>query len=452
MISAKPVTVTELTARIKQTLEQGFSRVEVLGEVSRLSKHASGHVYFTIKDANATLAAVIWRSTQLRLSIKPEESRQYIFSGYISLYPPRGSYQLIVTALQSAGEGALAAEFECRKRIFAERGWFNPERKKPLPYYPHRIGIVTSRTAAAFADVKKILAVRPAWLHLLLAPCRVQGNQAIVDIVHSIELLQSLSPAQRPDLLLLVRGGGSIEDLWCFNEEAVVKAIVDCDIPIITGIGHEVDTTLADLAADIQAATPSNAAELVCPDRDTLRHRLPGSGHLHRLAGNVLALASRRHAALEKELVHTWHLSQTQLRMYLEKTSSRGISLLQGACTKQRTILRNLNHRLAGQQPHARMVKRQRLLAASHQHLHDAAFRHLDRLMARTFNEKTSLEALSPYKVLSRGYTLTLDSLGKVVGSVKKLQPGDHVELHFHDGKAEAKVISAAPIKTGESL
>ena len=163
-MSGKPVTVTELTARIKQILEQDFSHVEVLGEVSRLNKHASGHVYFTIKDANATLAAVIWRSAHLRLSIKPEETRQYIFSGYISLYPPRGSYQLIVTGLQPAGEGALAAEFERRKRIFAERGWFNTERKKPVPYYPHRIGIVTSQTAAAFADVKKVLATRPAWL------------------------------------------------------------------------------------------------------------------------------------------------------------------------------------------------------------------------------------------------------------------------------------------------
>jgi exodeoxyribonuclease VII large subunit len=448
---SKPVTVSELTARIKQVLEQGFSRVEVLGEVSRLSRHASGHVYFTIKDPEATLSAILWRSTYLRLSIRPEESQQYIFSGYISLYEPRGIYQLIVTGLKPAGEGALAAEFERRKRLFAKRGWFDPARKIPIPAYPHRIGIVTSPNAAALEDVRKVLATRPAWLELLLSPCLVQGGQAAEDIARSIARLISLPKSQRPDVLLLVRGGGSIEDLWCFNEESVVKAIVDCDIPVITGIGHEVDITLAELAADVRAATPSNAAELACPDRETLRRRLPRLGLLNQLVRNTLSIANRRYLAQKEKLIHTWQLSQSRRHMQLERMRSRGSTLLHQACRQQRQLLNRLVRRLSEQQPRSQMVKRQRLLAACQQHLHDAAFRYLDRQQGRIMELKATLHALSPYRVLSRGYTLTMDERGRVIGSARQLLVDERVGLRFHDGNAGARIESLAISDAGQT-
>ncbi|MCF6208998.1 MAG: exodeoxyribonuclease VII large subunit [Ghiorsea sp.] len=252
-----PLTVTELTARIKQVLEQGFSRVEVTGEISRLTSPSSGHLYFTIKDSHAAISAVVWRSAAARLKTRPKEGQAYVFTGHLSLYEPRGSYQLVVTGIASAGAGRLAEEFERRKVLFAERGWFDADNKKGIPTYPKHIAIVTSQTAAAFADVKKVLSTRPAWLNITLSPAVVQGESAPQSITRAMQRLHDL--ADKPDVILLVRGGGSMEDLWCFNDERVVQAIVDADIPIISGVGHEIDTTLADLAADVRAATPSNA-------------------------------------------------------------------------------------------------------------------------------------------------------------------------------------------------
>ncbi|MDX8405816.1 MAG: exodeoxyribonuclease VII large subunit, partial [Mariprofundus sp.] len=257
-MNSPPISVTQLTARIKQMLEQGFVGITVSGEVSRLTRPASGHLYFTIKDAHAAIAAVVWRSAAMRLHTRPEEGGEYIFTGHLSVYEPRGSYQLIVTRIEAAGAGKLAAEFERRKQLFAERGWFDPANKHAIPSLPQHIGIATSATAAALEDVKKVLATRPAWLQLTLSPCLVQGAAAPASIVAALTALACLP--NRPDLILLVRGGGSIEDLWCFNDESVVRAVMDCPIAIISGIGHEIDITLTDFAADKRAATPSNAA------------------------------------------------------------------------------------------------------------------------------------------------------------------------------------------------
>ncbi|PJA33341.1 MAG: exodeoxyribonuclease VII large subunit, partial [Zetaproteobacteria bacterium CG_4_9_14_3_um_filter_53_7] len=196
-------------------LEQGFARVEVSGEVSRLTRPSSGHLYFTIKDAHAAISAVVWRTTALRLMNQPEEGGEFIFSGHISLYEPRGSYQLVVTRIESAGAGRLAAEFERRKLLFAQRGWFDTQRKQAIPALPSHIGIITSPTAAAFEDVKKVLHTRPAWLQLTLSPCLVQGSSAPKSIEAAIQKISAM--VNPPDVLLLVRGGGSIEDLWCFN-------------------------------------------------------------------------------------------------------------------------------------------------------------------------------------------------------------------------------------------
>jgi len=318
---SQALSVSELTACIKQVLEQGFSSVHVLGEISRLNRQASGHMYFTIKDEGASLSAVIWKSTAQRLSQQPEEGQQYIFTGHISLYPPQGRYQLLVSRLEATGSGALAIEFERRKKVFAERGWFAPETKRQPPALPRHIGIVTSETAAALQDVKKVLSTRPGWLQLTLSPTLVQGKTAAGQIASALKRLQCME--NRPDVILLVRGGGSPEDLWCFNEETVVRAIVECGIPVITGIGHEIDISLADFAADKQAATPSSAAELACPDNETLRKQMPRLPLLQQLLRHLLTHARKNLENQHIRLRHVWTSAQDERRMHVSRAEAR---------------------------------------------------------------------------------------------------------------------------------
>ncbi|MDX8394422.1 MAG: exodeoxyribonuclease VII large subunit [Mariprofundales bacterium] len=286
--------VGELTKRIRSLLESGFSFVRVSGEVSRFTQHKSGHAYFTIKDADASLDAVIWRSSWQRLRQKPERGKSFIFSGHLSLYPPQGRYQLIVTVVQAAGEGAFATQFERNRQLFAQRGWFAAENKKTLPTFPKHIGIITSSQAAALADVRKVLASRPQWLRLTLSPTVVQGKQAPEAIQRAFVRLRVMD--NPPDVILLVRGGGSVEDLWCFNDEKVVQAIYSSSVPVITGIGHDIDHSLSDLAADVRTATPSHAAAIVYPDCATLAQSLPS---LHVLATSLQHSISTRQNMVE---------------------------------------------------------------------------------------------------------------------------------------------------------
>ncbi len=393
LLSDNPLSVSELTARIKQVLEQGFARVQVTGEVSRLTARASGHAYFTIKDANAALGAVIWKSTTMRLSVLPEEGKQYIFHGHLSLYAPQGRYQLVVSRLEVVGGGALAAEFERRKQDFAARGWFDTTRKQQIPSLPKHIGIVTSATAAALQDVRKVLATRPGWLKLTLASTLVQGKTAPGGIASALKQLQNLpSP---PDVILLVRGGGSPEDLWCFNDEIVVRAMVDCAIPIISGIGHEIDNTLADFAADLQAATPSNAAEMACPASETLRRQMPRIALLGQLLRHQTAHARKTSEQAATRLSHRWQSLRDEQRMRLDR-SQQAVQLLRDNFTP-------------------RLRQEIRLL-------------------------QTQLDNLGPQAVLKRGYALPLDEHGRLIRSIHDIQAGDTLNIRLHDGKAATQV------------
>jgi len=452
------LSVSELTAQIKQILEQGFSRVRVSGEVSRLTARAGGHMYFTIKDANAALAAVIWKSTALRLSVLPEEGRQYIFHGHISLYPPQGRYQLVVSRLEEEGGGALAAEFERRKRLFAERGWFDVGRKKELPALPGHIGIVTSDTAAALQDVRKVLSTRPGWLRLTLAPTPVQGNMAPDGIVKALKRLQDMQ--DRPDVILLVRGGGSPEDLWCFNDEKVVHGIVECKMPVITGIGHEIDTSLADFAADAHAATPSNAAEMACPASESLRRQMPRIALLRQLVQQKVAHARKTAVQTDAAMSHRWQAWRDERRMHVERMqyllTAQSRQMQQG----RRRQLRLLEKRLMPLEPGQRL--RQRRLDECMQRLHSTVERHsqqaarkLDhsrqslRLLQDTLVEQYrrnlamqcgQLNALGPLSVLKRGYTLALAADGQILRSIRQIKKGDALHIRFHDGTADTQV------------
>ena len=483
----QPLSVGELTARIKRTLEQGFSRIRVIGEVSRLVRQRSGHTYFTIKDADAALSAVIWRSTGMRLTAHPEEGQQYIFTGHISLYAPQGRYQLVVTRVEAAGGGALAAEFERRKRLFAERGWFDTEQKAPLPALPRHIGIVTSEQAAALQDVRKVLASRPAWLRLTLSSTPVQGAQAAGGIASAIRRLQAMPTP--PDVILLVRGGGSPEDMWCFNEEAVVRAVFECTIPIISGIGHEIDFSLADFAADVRAATPSNAAEVACPGTDELRKRLPRLPLLKQLLRQLITHSEQRRRSQTDRLQHVWRTSQDQHHLHTERQTNRLHAAGRESIRTSRVRLHDARQRLGQLEPrlrlgrqrqrlnrqHHRLItcERQRLhsldqhrratyhrlttagsalLPAFHQQLTRPAQRlralpepYIDRLAGRLKHRTGRLSALDPYGVLARGYSLAMTERGRIISSAAALHTGDAMQVRFADGRVHTRVESTEP-------
>lgn len=455
-----PLTVTELTARIKQTLEQGFAHIEVKGEISRLTRPSSGHLYFTIKDSHASISAVVWRSAALRLKTSPKEGQAFIFKGHLSLYETRGSYQIIVTQINPVGAGQLAIEFERRKALFAERGWFSSEKKKPIPTFPHHIAIVTSATAAAFEDVKKILVTRPAWLKKTLAPAVVQGAQAPQSIANAIQSLQQLKDA--PDVILLVRGGGSIEDLWCFNDETVIQAIAASAIPIIAGIGHEIDTTLADFAADLRAATPSNAAELSCASRQHLRQSIPQA---QRLKYSLTSMFGRLQQKLHIQRQSLKHYQQRKLDQDLQQSAmlqQRLVSCFQSLLGQWQQLIHDQHNQLITLEPGRQLRQKQQQLHYQQEHLaacylkilpekkHRLATSHqqlvqnwkssLQGLHYRLHLHRETLHALDPTHVLKRGYSLSYDGSGKLITHAKSMQQGDAMHIHFQDGSIETHV------------
>jgi len=456
-----PITVTELTARIKQMLEIGFAKVEVTGEISRLTRPSSGHLYFTIKDAHASISAVIWRSTAARLKNIVQEGGEFIFTGHISLYEPRGTYQLIISRVETAGAGKLAAEFERRKQLYADQGYFDASRKQDIPALPKHIGIVTSPTAAAFEDVKKVLATRPAWLELTLAPALVQGSSAPAAIASALGKIANMKTP--PQIILLIRGGGSMEDLWCFNDELVVKAIVACPIPVITGVGHEIDTTLADLAADLRAATPSNAAELCCPSRDELRQRLPRISSLYGLLNQRLSQKNRDQSMLQQRQNQAWQRGTDARHHNSVQLSSRLSHVFHRHLNNSRAPLRLLEKRLMPLQPVQRL-QQQRLLQQQHDHALQQSLRtglsqrrmSLNSSMLQFKEQKKQiqlkrqklailrgeLKELDPSRVLDRGYNMSFSADGRVITQASELQPGDSMQVRFRDGTVQSKVTS----------
>jgi exodeoxyribonuclease VII large subunit len=264
----QPLTITELTGRIKETLELKFSSVTVVGEISNFKIHTpSRHAYFSLKDEGANISAVMWRSNIASVYFSPQDGMKVIARGRITVYPPRGNYQIDVHELIPAGLGELQLAFEKLKQKLKDEGFFDPSHKKPIPDFPRRIGIVTSETGTAFRDIVSIIRRRYPPVELILAPVRVQGSGAAVEIATAIEYLNRYGEV---DVMIIGRGGGSLEDLWAFNEEVVARAIFKSAIPVISAVGHEVDISIADFVADLRAPTPSAAAELVVPEKREL--------------------------------------------------------------------------------------------------------------------------------------------------------------------------------------
>ena len=392
------LSVAQLTAQIKNSLEGEFTSVWVSGEISNFSRPQSGHAYFTLKDEQAQIRAVMWRSATSKLKLDLADGLDVICHGHIDVYAPRGSYQLVIDQLQPKGVGALELALRKLREKLAAEGLFDPARKRKLPTFPRRLAFVTSPTGAAVRDFLEVLRRRWRGVDVLVIPARVQGDGAAQEIVAGIRLANRMSP--RPDVLVVGRGGGSLEDLWAFNEESVVRAIAASRIPTVSAVGHEIDVTLSDLAADVRALTPSEAAERVVPSAEEIGERM--RGHQQRL----------RHAAHRRVM---W--------------------------------LRARYDGIAGQRPFRRpfdlVHDRSRRLDELSLHGSAAVRRRLRDHQSQLATMAGKMESLSPLAVLARGYTITQDSkTGKVLRDASQLRVGSVIRTRLSAGQATSKVES----------
>jgi len=414
------LSVSQLSAAIKRTVEDGFARVRVRGELSGAKRAASGHFYAGLKDDNALIDIVMWKGQASRLAFRPEDGIEVIATGRVTTYPGRSKYQLVVDSLEVAGEGALMLLFEKLKARLGGEGLFDRERKQPPPYLPRTIGVVTSPTGAVIRDILHRLADRCP-THVIVWPVLVQGEGAAAQVAKAVRGFDALTPGgpvPRPDLVIVARGGGSIEDLWAFNEEVVVRAIADCRIPTISAVGHETDVTLADYAADMRAPTPTAAAEMAVPVRSELTAQLATwGGRMIGAASRHQGLCGERLAALARHLPRRDALYAPQ-RQRLDDAEGR--------------IDRSQRHRLA--------VIAERLASRSAA-LHPALLaRRWDRDHARLDGLARLLASLDPRALLARGYAMVRDAGGAIVASAGAARGAGRLRLMFADGEVPVAV------------
>lgn len=392
------LSVAQLTAQIKNKLEGEFTSVWVVGEISNYSRPQSGHSYFTLKDDQAQIRAVMWRSAAAKLKFDVADGLDVVCHGHIDVYAPRGSYQLVVDELQPKGVGALELAIRKLREKLAAEGLFDAARKRKLPAFPRRVAFVTSPTGAAIHDFLQVLRRRWRGVDVLVIPARVQGDGAAQEIVAGIRLANRVNP--RPDVLIVGRGGGSLEDLWSFNEEPVVRAIAASKIPTVSAVGHEIDVTLADLVADVRALTPSEAAERIVPAADEIGARV---------------------RAYEQRLRHAAHRRVMWLRARFD------------GVVAQRPFRR----------PFDLIHDRSRRLDELTMHGNSAVHRLLREYEGRLATMAGKVDSLSPLAVLARGYTITQDAhTGRVMRAASDLRTGQSIVTLFSDGSATSKIES----------
>lgn len=391
-----PPSVSELTGQIQSLLEGKFANVSVVGEISSLSRPSSGHLYLNLKDAQASIRAVVWRTTARKLKFDLEEGLEVVARGRVTVYPPRGDYQLVLDDIVPKGLGAQDLALRKLKEKLAKLGYFAAERKRPIPRFPRRIALVTSPSGAAVRDMLEVLARRWPLADILIGAVRVQGDEAPLDIARMMRIV-----AQTPgiDVVILGRGGGSSDDLHAFNDERVATAIYTAPMPVISAVGHEIDVTIADLVADRRALTPSEAAEIAAPDRRELAKFLESRGQrLTDLVAGRLRIARQRLDAIA---------DRRSFRQPLERT-------------------RDLERRLDEFDQRLRIAFRGRLQLAQ----------------ARLATLAGKLDSLSPLNVLARGYSLTrIPTDGRVVRSIADVRAGDAVEILLADGRLAARIV-----------
>lgn len=433
------LSVLQLTRLIKDTLAGNFAAVWVRGEISNVRRPASGHFYFDLKEGQAVLHCVLWASAAARAKFTPMEGIEAEAFGSINAYESRSEYQLMVQSVRPAGLGALLVKLEELKRKLHGEGLFDPARKRALPRYPGRVGLVTSPVGAAVHDLVTRLQGRWPSIEIVLAPVRVQGSGAAAEIARAIRRFERLGGV---DVLIVGRGGGSLQDLWEFNEEAVVRAIASSTIPVVTAIGHEVDSTLADLAADVRAATPSHAAELVVPDRRDVAHRVEVlQERQSRAVRHRIAIARRRlDHALARYAFRRPHEAFALFRQRIDELIERAGARTRDALALARERLTRAVESYGLREWPRTLVRHRERTGAVHQRLTAAVATGLHDRRRQVTGFDDRLRALSPRRVLVRGYCLARKPDGTFVRSAAELGPGDPVTIEFARGEADARV------------
>ncbi|MGY4109295.1 exodeoxyribonuclease VII large subunit [Aeromonas encheleia] len=432
-------TVTRLNSAVRMILEQDLGLVWLTGELSNLAMPSSGHWYFSLKDISAQVRCAMFKGNNRRVPFRPQDGMQVLVQARVSLYEPRGDYQLIIESMQPAGDGMLALRFEELKRRLGAEGLFDEGRKRPLPREPRAVGLVTSATGAALHDMLTVLERRAPDLPVFIYPTQVQGSAAIGQIVAAIHLANRRAEV---DVLIVGRGGGSLEDLWCFNEEAVARAIAGSAIPVISAVGHEVDVTISDFAADLRAPTPSAAAELVAPDQGARAQRLTHLGQrLTQAISRNQTAARHGFTLLQKRLDHQdpkRRLEQQSQR--LDELSSRLQQLLNQRLHQGERRLANLELRLQARSP-------EKLLAAGKRR-HQLAEERLFALMAkrqsladhRLAMLSARLDGVSPLATLGRGYSITRTQSGEVISRAAQVSAGQSLVTTLAEGHLRVRV------------
>jgi exodeoxyribonuclease VII large subunit len=433
-------TVSELTSRIRDILETTFLEVWVEGELSNSRLWNTGHLYFTLKDGSAQLKAVMFRSDVRYLKFKPEDGLHVIARGRLSVYEPKGEYQFVCAHVEPKGLGALQLAFEQLKKRLQAEGLFDPARKRPLPVLPRKIGIVTSLDGAAIRDIIKVLQRRYPNAHLVVRPTRVQGEGAAEDVARSVRMMGRVRDV---DVIIVGRGGGSIEDLWAFNEEVVARAIAKSPVPVISGVGHEADVTITDLVADVRAPTPSAAAELVvsrrddfCTFIDRLTDRLRGA-----IDGRVARLGARVHEVMRRPAIGGWPARLAMRGRHVAELTHDLHRAGRSVTTRRGRRYQVLRDRLEARDIRRKLADvRHRLMGVSSL-LQTTMTRRYHGADARFKAEVARLESLSPLAVLGRGYAVLWNAdRTAIVRDARVVSPGDRVHVTLHRGALECDV------------
>lgn len=431
--------VEQLNLRIKQLLEGQIGTVWVQGELSNFKAHTSGHFYFSLKDAKAQISAVMFRGHNSRLKFKPQDGLEVLVRGRITVYEPRGNYQIVCDSMEPVGAGALQKAFEQLRDQLKSEGLFEPSRKRPIPAFPRHVAIVTSPTGAAIRDILNVMARRARSVKVTLIPALVQGEAAAPQI---IEALQKAGKLPDVDVIICGRGGGSIEDLWAFNNEALARAIAASPIPVISAVGHEIDFTIADFVADLRAPTPSAAAELVAKSTQELDQKIQGLARLLKVS------MDRR----LKTLLQTWSGLQKRLvdpRRRLQDLALRNDDLfgrlelaMQNLLQRRRQSLALWRQKLGrpDEQIHRRRQRLEMLLLKMSK---SSQFR-LEKSKSRFARLASLLDSLSPLKVVERGYSI-VQKEKQVIKNTKQVQVGDEVSIRLAQGSLEAKITKLNP-------
>ena len=438
------LSVADLNAEVNQLLIRGFPLLWVEGEISNLSRPSSGHLYFSLKDNKSQIRSAMFRNRNMKLSIKPENGMKVLVRGRVGLYEPRGDYQLIVEHMEDAGVGQLQKQFEALKLKLSQAGLFDEANKKELPEYPKRIGIITSPTGAAIRDILHVLGRRSPHTPILIYPVAVQGDASKTQIEAAIRQANlETNVDKKCDVIILTRGGGSIEDLWSFNEENVAKAIYRSEIPIICGVGHEIDFTIADFVADMRAPTPSAAAELITADRvqlltDVIQTRLWLQQTIQKNIQEKQQKLNWLEARLQLQKPSTRIEQQSQR---IDELESRLLQSLNQQLDYKKIKLNDLQSRLLNNNPSKKIPQQKTALKLKRSQLIQAIKAKIYHCNSSFKIQMATLDSISPLKTLDRGYVIIKnDASNRIITSINQLNPELKIKIQLKDGEATASI------------